>query len=177
MGLTPVSHVCVRFCISCSAVFHYLCVFSGIYHARGANQRIHSCFLLPSPHFLYIILCETVVGGVDWCLLFGGFRKVQARSSWFGYKTDIYRFYLLFFSHLVWFSLFSTRSLSGDVYCGVEAGLLQGYNVVCCCWGISFCCCWVSKSVSVVCFLVLYVVSGVISCVARNRIQGLVGGK
>jgi len=145
----------------------------------GRTRGYIRVFFFPLSLSLHFLVWDCG-GGVDWCLLFGGFRKVQARSSWFGYKTDIYRFYLLFFSHLVWFSLFSTRSLSGDVYCGVEAGLLQGYNVVCCCWGISFCCCWVSKSVSVVCFLVLYVVSGVISCVARiriHRVSGRQGGQ
>jgi hypothetical protein len=64
-------------------------------------------------------------------LLFGGFRKVQARSSWFGYKTDIYRFYLLFFLIQFGFHRFFPRLLSGDGYWGVGAELLQGYNVLC----------------------------------------------
>jgi hypothetical protein len=57
-----ISFVCGGFGIFVQRSFIILCV-SGIYHARGANQRIHSCFLLPSLYVLYMFLCETVVGG------------------------------------------------------------------------------------------------------------------
>ena len=85
---------------------------------------------------------------VDWCLLFGEFRKVQARSSWFGYKTDIISF--SFFSFGLAFSSVLFAFL-GTGYCGVGVGLFARIHCVVCCLGISFCC-WVSKFVISVCF-------------------------
>src|SRR5271163_2473493 len=91
------------FAFSCSAVFHYCVCFRVFIMRAGRTRGYIRVFFFPLSLSLHFLVWDCG-GGVDWCLLFGGFRKVQARSSWFGYKTDIYRFLSPFFSHSVWLS-------------------------------------------------------------------------